>query len=37
MEWICHDYNKTEEIEKMWMPLFDKRGIDLKFDVVLDN
>ncbi len=30
-------YNKTEEIEKMWMPLFDKKGIDLKFDVVLDN
>ena len=30
-------YNKTEDIETKWMPLFEKKGIDLEFGVVLDN
>ena len=30
-------YNKTEDIETKWMPLFEKKGIDLEFGVVVDN
>ncbi len=29
-------YNKTDEIEKIWKPLFKERGIDLQFDVITD-
>lgn len=29
--------NRTEEIEKNWIPIFEKKGIDFKFGVVLDN
>ncbi len=29
-------YNKTDEIEKNWKPLFKERGIDLQFDVITD-